>query len=110
MGVGMGLREHSVCDPRNGYPINDNFAEYLVPTRTDAPKIDLTFSISPTRCSASMERAASKSLAWPASRLQVERQSITRPASASGASGTHGRLAQMLRALRIYLASTACPE
>jgi xanthine dehydrogenase YagR molybdenum-binding subunit len=49
MGVGMGLQEHSVCDPRNGHPINDNFAECLVPTRTDAPKIDPTFSISPTR-------------------------------------------------------------
>jgi xanthine dehydrogenase YagR molybdenum-binding subunit len=49
MGVGMGLLEHTTYDPRNGHPINDNFADYLVPASADAPKIDVTFSTSPTR-------------------------------------------------------------
>jgi xanthine dehydrogenase YagR molybdenum-binding subunit len=43
MGVGMGLLEHTTYDPRNGHPINDNFADYLVPTSADAPQIDVTF-------------------------------------------------------------------
>lgn len=43
MGVGMGLLEHTVYDPRNGHPINDNYADYLVPTSADSPKIDVHF-------------------------------------------------------------------
>jgi xanthine dehydrogenase YagR molybdenum-binding subunit len=43
MGVGMGLLEKTVYDPRNGHPINDNYADYLVPTSADSPKIDVTF-------------------------------------------------------------------
>ena len=43
MGVGMGLLEQTVYDPRNGHPINDNFADYLVPTSADSPNIDVTF-------------------------------------------------------------------
>jgi xanthine dehydrogenase YagR molybdenum-binding subunit len=43
MGVGMGLLEETVYDPRNGHPINDNFADYIVPTNADSPDIDVTF-------------------------------------------------------------------
>jgi xanthine dehydrogenase YagR molybdenum-binding subunit len=43
MGVGMGLLERTVYDPRNGHPINDNYADYLVPTSADSPDIDVTF-------------------------------------------------------------------
>ncbi len=43
MGVGMGLLEQTTYDPRNGHPINDNFADYLVPTSADAPDIDVYF-------------------------------------------------------------------
>ncbi len=43
MGVGMGLFEETVYDPRNGHPINDNFADYLVPTIADSPQIDVHF-------------------------------------------------------------------
>ena len=43
MGVGMGLMEHTHYDPRNGHPINDNFADYIVPTSADAPLIDVHF-------------------------------------------------------------------
>ena len=32
MGIGMGLFETTTYDPRNGHPINDNFADYVVPT------------------------------------------------------------------------------
>jgi xanthine dehydrogenase YagR molybdenum-binding subunit len=43
MGVGMGLLEQTTYDPRNGHPINDNFADYLVPTSADSPDIDVIF-------------------------------------------------------------------
>jgi xanthine dehydrogenase YagR molybdenum-binding subunit len=43
MGVGMGLLEETFYDPRNGHPINDNFADYVVPTHADSPQIDVTF-------------------------------------------------------------------
>ena len=43
MGVGMGLLEHTVYDQRNGHPVNDNYAEYLVATNPDAPLIDVHF-------------------------------------------------------------------
>jgi len=43
MGVGMGLFEETIYDPRNGHPINDNFADYIVPTCADLPDIDVTF-------------------------------------------------------------------
>jgi xanthine dehydrogenase YagR molybdenum-binding subunit len=43
MGVGMALLEQTVYDPRNGHPINDNYADYLVATCADAPKIDVHF-------------------------------------------------------------------
>lgn len=43
MGVGMGLFEETIYDPRNGRPVNDNFADYIVPTIADAPQIDVHF-------------------------------------------------------------------
>jgi xanthine dehydrogenase YagR molybdenum-binding subunit len=43
MGIGMGLLESTTYDPRNGHPINDNFADYIVPTSADHPEIDVTF-------------------------------------------------------------------
>ena len=43
MGVGMGLLEATLYDPRNGHAVNDNFADYLVPTSADAPDIDVHF-------------------------------------------------------------------
>jgi xanthine dehydrogenase YagR molybdenum-binding subunit len=43
MGIGMGLFEQTIYDPRNGHPVNDNFADYLVPTSADAPQIDVHF-------------------------------------------------------------------
>ena len=43
MGVGMGLFEETIYDPRNGHPINDNYADYIVPTIADAPQIDVHF-------------------------------------------------------------------
>ena len=43
MGIGMGLLETTTYDPRNGHPINDNFADYIVPTSADHPEIDVTF-------------------------------------------------------------------
>ena len=43
MGIGMALLEQAIYDPRNGHPINDNFADYLVPTNADVPEIDVHF-------------------------------------------------------------------
>lgn len=43
MGIGMGLLEQTTYDPRNGHPINDNFADYVVPTSADHPEIDVHF-------------------------------------------------------------------
>ena len=43
MGVGMALFEDTIYDPRNGAPINSNFADYIVPTSADAPPIDVHF-------------------------------------------------------------------
>jgi xanthine dehydrogenase YagR molybdenum-binding subunit len=43
MGIGMALLEQTIYDPRNGHPINDNFADYLVPTNADVPAIDVHF-------------------------------------------------------------------
>ncbi|WP_158750076.1 xanthine dehydrogenase family protein molybdopterin-binding subunit [Acidobacterium sp. S8] len=43
MGVGMGIFEETRYDPRNGNPINSNFADYVVSTSADAPEIDVTF-------------------------------------------------------------------
>jgi xanthine dehydrogenase YagR molybdenum-binding subunit len=41
MGLGMGLFEETVYDARNGHPVNNNFADYMVPTNKDVPDIDV---------------------------------------------------------------------
>jgi xanthine dehydrogenase YagR molybdenum-binding subunit len=43
MGVGMGMLEQTIYTPQTGQPINGNFADYLVPTHADSPKIDVIF-------------------------------------------------------------------
>lgn len=43
MGVGMSLFEETVHDPRTGQPINNNFADYIVPTCADMPDLDVIF-------------------------------------------------------------------
>jgi xanthine dehydrogenase YagR molybdenum-binding subunit len=43
MGVGMTLFEDTVHDSRTGQPINNNFADYIVPTLADLPELDVTF-------------------------------------------------------------------
>ena len=43
MGVGMALFEETIHDPRTGQPINNNFADYIVPTCADLPDLDVTF-------------------------------------------------------------------
>jgi xanthine dehydrogenase YagR molybdenum-binding subunit len=43
MGVGMALFEATRYDTRNGAPINNNLADYMLTTNADAPSIDVTF-------------------------------------------------------------------
>jgi xanthine dehydrogenase YagR molybdenum-binding subunit len=43
MGVGMALFEETRYDKHFGQPINGNFADYLVSTCADLPKLDVTF-------------------------------------------------------------------
>ena len=43
MGVGMSLFEETIYDPRTAQPINNNFADYIVPTCADLPDLDVTF-------------------------------------------------------------------
>jgi xanthine dehydrogenase YagR molybdenum-binding subunit len=43
MGVGMALFEENIYDVRSGRPVNNNFADYVVSTNADAPKMDITF-------------------------------------------------------------------
>ncbi len=43
MGVGMGLLEETVHDPRTGQPINGSLADYMMATCADVPEIDVTF-------------------------------------------------------------------
>jgi xanthine dehydrogenase YagR molybdenum-binding subunit len=35
MGIGMALMEHTVYDPRDGRPLNNNFADYQIPVNAD---------------------------------------------------------------------------
>ncbi|SFS00826.1 xanthine dehydrogenase YagR molybdenum-binding subunit [Granulicella pectinivorans] len=44
MGIGMGMMEETIYDPRNGHAINDNFADYIVPTAADSPDISVHFT------------------------------------------------------------------
>ena len=43
MGISMGLFEETVYDMRNGKPVNNNYADYLVPVNADIPEIDVVF-------------------------------------------------------------------
>jgi xanthine dehydrogenase YagR molybdenum-binding subunit len=43
MGVGMGLLEETLYMPQTGQPLNSNFADYMVATNPDSPKIDVHF-------------------------------------------------------------------
>lgn len=43
MGIGMGLFEETVYNPRNGHPINNNFADYMVTIHADAPPVECIF-------------------------------------------------------------------
>jgi xanthine dehydrogenase YagR molybdenum-binding subunit len=43
MGIGMGLLEETVYDPRTGHPVNNNYADYLVALQTDVPEIECVF-------------------------------------------------------------------
>jgi xanthine dehydrogenase YagR molybdenum-binding subunit len=43
MGIGMGLFEATIYNPRNGHPINNNFADYIVPVNADIPEMDCIF-------------------------------------------------------------------
>jgi xanthine dehydrogenase YagR molybdenum-binding subunit len=41
MGIGMAMFEAAEFDPRNGLPVNNNYAEYVVPVHADQPEIDV---------------------------------------------------------------------
>jgi xanthine dehydrogenase YagR molybdenum-binding subunit len=43
MGIGMGMLEETVYDPRTGHPINNNFADYMVAVNADVPEVDVIF-------------------------------------------------------------------
>ncbi|HEY4074474.1 MAG TPA: xanthine dehydrogenase family protein molybdopterin-binding subunit [Herbaspirillum sp.] len=43
MGIGMALFEETHYDPRNGKPVNNNLADYVMTTNADAPDIDVVF-------------------------------------------------------------------
>jgi xanthine dehydrogenase YagR molybdenum-binding subunit len=43
MGIGMGMLEETIYDPRNGKPVNNNFADYHVATNADIPEQEVIF-------------------------------------------------------------------
>ena len=43
MGIGMAMLEETVYDPRNGKPVNNNFADYMVAVNRDIPDMDCIF-------------------------------------------------------------------
>jgi xanthine dehydrogenase YagR molybdenum-binding subunit len=43
MGIGMGLFEETLYDRRTGAPVNRNFADYVMATNADAPKVEVHF-------------------------------------------------------------------
>jgi xanthine dehydrogenase YagR molybdenum-binding subunit len=43
MGIGMGIFEETIYDPRNAKPLNNNFADYLVATNADIPEQEVIF-------------------------------------------------------------------
>ncbi|MGC2160325.1 MAG: xanthine dehydrogenase family protein molybdopterin-binding subunit [Silvibacterium sp.] len=49
MGLGMGMLEETIYDPRNGKPLNNNYADYLVATNADIPEQECIFLDYPDR-------------------------------------------------------------
>lgn len=43
MGLGMALFEHTEFDQASGLPVNNDYAEYLVPTHADFPDMEVMF-------------------------------------------------------------------
>ena len=43
MGIGMAMLEETIYDQRNGKPVNNNYADYLVAVNTDIPDMDCIF-------------------------------------------------------------------
>jgi xanthine dehydrogenase YagR molybdenum-binding subunit len=43
MGIGMGMLEETIYDPRNAKPLNNNYADYLVATNADIPEHECIF-------------------------------------------------------------------
>lgn len=43
MGIGMAMFEETIYDKRNGKPLNNNFADYLVSTNADIPELECVF-------------------------------------------------------------------
>jgi xanthine dehydrogenase YagR molybdenum-binding subunit len=43
MGIGMAMLEETIYDPRNGKPVNNNYADYLVAVNSDIPDMDCIF-------------------------------------------------------------------
>lgn len=43
MGIGMGMFEETIYDPRNAKPVNNNFADYIVATNADIPDQEVIF-------------------------------------------------------------------
>ena len=43
MGIGMGMFEETIYDPRNAKPVNNNFADYIVATNADIPEQEVIF-------------------------------------------------------------------
>ena len=41
MGIGQALLEEGIVDPRHGRVLNNNLADYLVPTNADIPDIEV---------------------------------------------------------------------
>jgi xanthine dehydrogenase YagR molybdenum-binding subunit len=41
MGIGMAMFEAAEYDARDGLPVNNNYAEYMVPVHADQPEIDV---------------------------------------------------------------------
>ena len=49
MGIGMGMLEETIYDPRNAKPVNNNYADYLVATNADIPEQECIFLDFPDR-------------------------------------------------------------
>jgi len=43
IGIGMAMLEETIYDQRNAKPINNNYADYLVPVNADIPEMDCIF-------------------------------------------------------------------